>query len=329
VTAYFNAVAREVRELLGEMGFSSLEEIIGRADLLTFALSENSPAERKIVLDRFFSPYPEGTEKIRIKERNDNPAQSMNDMLVHELLPFIEKEEPVQKTYEIRNVNRSVPAKLNYHIALCYRDEGLPADTVRLIFKGTAGQSFGAFNHKGLSLTLFGEANDYVGKGMFGGKIIIRPGHTGYCRDCVVMGNTALYGATGGEFYAAGKAGERFAVRNSGVTAVVEGTGHHLCEYMTRGTVVVIGETGYNIGAGMTGGIIYIYDEHDKLNGRLNGSYVTATGLDEKDATSIKSLLEHHYSCTESHRAGAILERFDAALKRFKKITPINNFSPS
>jgi glutamate synthase (NADPH/NADH) large chain len=118
-------------------------------------------------------------------------------------------------------------------------------------------------------------------------------------------------------------------VRNSGVTAVVEGTGHHLCEYMTRGIVVVIGETGYNIGAGMTGGIIYIYDEHDKLNDRLNGSYVTATGLAEKDETSIKSLLENHYSCTESHRAGAILEHFDAKLKRFKKITPVNNSSPS
>ena len=227
----------------------------------------------------------------------------MNDMLVSDILPFIEKREPVERTYTIRNINRSVPVKLNYHIAVRYRDEGLPADTIRLIFRGTAGQSFGAFNHKGLSLTLVGEANDYVGKGMFGGRIIIRPDHMRYCRDCVVMGNTVLYGAIGGEFYAAGKAGERFAVRNSGATAVVEGTGHHLCEYMTRGTVLVLGDLGYNVGAGMTGGVIYIYDEHDKLNGRLNNSYVTATGLDDKEeADAVRSLLENHYTYTESPR---------------------------
>lgn len=324
VMTYFNAVAREVRELLAEMGFRSLEEIIGRADLLAFASPRNSSARGKIILDRFFRPYPQGMEKIRIQERNDNPALSMNDMLVRDLLPFIERREPVERTYKIRNINRSIPVKLNYHIAVRYRDEGLPADTIRLIFKGTAGQSFGAFNHNGLSLTLFGEANDYVGKGMFGGKIIIRPDHMRYCRDCVVMGNTVLYGAIGGEFYAAGKAGERFAVRNSGATAVVEGAGHHLCEYMTRGTVLVLGEVGFNIGAGMTGGVIYIYDEHDKLNGRLNDSYVTASGLNNIEEIQIlKSLLEKHYQYTGSHRSGVILENFDAILRYFKKIIPL------
>jgi glutamate synthase (NADPH/NADH) large chain len=330
VMTYFNAVAREVRELLAGMGFRSLKEIIGRADLITFSPPKNSSAPGKIILDRFFKPYPEGIEKIRIKDRNDNPASSMNDMLIRDLLPFIERKERVERTYTIRNINRSVPVKLNYHIAIRYKDEGLPEDTVWLIFKGTAGQSFGAFNHKGLSLTLFGEANDYVGKGMFGGKIVIRPDHSAYCRDCVVMGNTVLYGATGGEFYAAGKAGERFAVRNSGAAAVVEGAGHHLCEYMTRGTVLVLGKIGYNIGAGMTGGVIYIYDEHDKLNGRINDSYVTATSLDDKeDVAIVKSLLANHYSYTESPGASEILENFDSLLKHFKKITPINNSSPS
>ena len=326
VMTYFNTVAREVRELLAEMGFRSIGEIIGRTDLITFASPRNSAPEGKIVLDRFFRPYPEGMERIRIKERNDNPARSMNDMLVRDLLPFIERREPVERIYKIRNINRSIPVKLNYHIAVRYRDEGLPADTIRLIFQGTAGQSFGAFNHKGLSLILVGEANDYVGKGMFGGKIIIRPADIRNCHNCVIMGNTVLYGATGGEFYAAGKAGERFAVRNSGATAVVEGTGHHLCEYMTRGTVVVLGEVGYNIGAGMTGGIIYIYDEHDRLNGRLNSSYVTAAGLDDKEEIeTVRSLLQNHNKYTESPRAGAILENFGSLLKRFKKITPLNN----
>jgi glutamate synthase (NADPH/NADH) large chain len=162
----------------------------------------------------------------------------MNDTILKDLLPYIEDAEPVEKEYRIRNIHRSIPVKLSYHVAVKYRENGLPPDTIKLTFSGTAGQSFGAFNHRGLSLTLLGDANDYVGKGMFGGRIVIIPSNPVNPDMNVIMGNTVLYGATGGELYASGSAGERFAVRNSGATAVVEGTGHHVCEYMTGGTVV-------------------------------------------------------------------------------------------
>jgi len=325
--AYFRSLAAEVREIMAEMGFRSLDEIIGRKDLITVVLPHehsgtNRRAER-IKLNGLFDGYPEGQPKRCTIERNDNPALSMNDKLLKDLLPYIEKAESVEREYGIRNIDRSIPIKLNYHIALRYKDKGLPLDTIKLTFRGTAGQSFGAFNHMGLTLTLIGDANDYAGKGMFGGKINIRPLNIKESHRHVIMGNTVLYGATGGEFYASGKAGERFAVRNSGATAVVEGTGQHLCEYMTKGTVVVLGEVGYNVGAGMSGGIIYIFDENDKLKARLNNSYVVAYGLeDDKEIQRLKSLLENHFKNTESHRAEEILDTLDRSLKHFKKVIP-------
>ena len=300
IIAYFNAVAREVRELLAGMGARTLDEITGRPGLLLPAAFENHHASRRILLNRFFEPYPERSGRIRTWERNDNPSPSMNDGLVHDLLPYIERGEPVEKEYRIRNVDRSIPVKLNYHIAVRYRDEGLPPDTIRLVFRGTAGQSFGAFNHRGLTLTLIGEANDYVAKGMYGGKIIIRPSGVSDPHKQVIAGNTVLYGATGGEFYGAGRAGERFAVRNSGATAVIEGAGHHLCEYMTRGTVVVLGEAGCNIGAGMTGGVLYLYDEFNTLSNRLNTAYVFSEGL--KDDEEIQRLTIAHRKSFHKHR---------------------------
>ena len=248
----------------------------------------------------------------------------MNDELVHDLLPYIEKGEPVEKEYRIRNVDRSIPVKLYYHIAVRYRDEGLPADTIRLVFTGTAGQSFGAFNHKGLTLTLIGEANDYVAKSMYGGKIVIRPSGVSDAHKQVIAGNTVLYGATGGEFYGAGRAGERFAVRNSGATAVIEGAGHHLCEYMTRGTVVVLGDAGCNIGAGMTGGVLYLYDEFNTLSNRLNTAYVFSEGLkDDEEIQRLRSLIENHSINTGSGRADSILNNFERALGSFRKIIPL------
>jgi glutamate synthase (NADPH/NADH) large chain len=323
VMAYLNAVAREVREILAEMGFRSLEEIIGRAGLLV-ARHNNQGDSKKMFLSGLLKPYPEDTPKTCTWERNDNPSPSMNDTLVNDLLPYIEKAEPVERGYDIRNIDRSIPAKLNYHISLRYRDNGLPPDTLRLTFRGAAGQSFGAFNHRGLSVTLIGDANDYAGKGMFGGKIIIRPADIEDYHNHVIVGNTVLYGATGGEFYCAGKAGERFAVRNSGAAAVIEGTGHHLCEYMTEGTVVVLGEVGYNIGAGMTGGTLYVYDEEAVLGERLNASYVVCHGLEDASEIEIlKSLLGNHRRYTGSPRAHDILENFDTLLNLFKIVVSL------
>lgn len=324
VMVFFKALAQEVREILSEMGFKSLEEIIGRRDLLSVPAAEDDQPAKRIILDGFLEGQAEETPRTCTWERNDNPSPSMNDLLVRDLLSHIENAEPVGKEYSIRNIDRSIPVKLNYYVALLYRDKGLPPDTIHLTFRGTAGQSFGAFNHNGLSLTLIGEANDYVAKGMFGGRIIIKPLDPVYSHKHVIVGNTVLYGATGGELFCAGKTGERFAVRNSGATAVVEGTGHHLCEYMTRGIVVVLGETGYNIGAGMTGGTLYVYDEQNVLEKRLNASYVFSSGLEDEDIKKVKSLTMSHYTNTLSSRAGSILDNFDRLSAYFKKITALN-----
>jgi glutamate synthase (NADPH/NADH) large chain len=248
----------------------------------------------------------------------------MNRKLLDDLLPYIERAERVSREYRIRNIHRSIPLTLNYHISLRYKDEGLPPDTIRLIFHGTSGQSFGAFNHRGMSLTLIGDANDYVGKGMFGGRIVIRPADLSESPSQVIVGNTVLYGAIGGEFFAAGQAGERFAVRNSGAIAVVEGTGHHLCEYMTRGAVVVLGEVGHNVGAGMTGGVIYIFDHSQTLETKLSRSYVRIEGLkDEQEKGELRSLIEKHFLHTGSPLAGEILKDFEAVIRHFRKVVPV------
>ncbi len=323
IILYFKTLAQEVREIMTEMGVRSLADIIGRADLLTSVPTDIHPAAKRIKLNRFYQTYPDDLPKTCRTERNDNPSASMNDVLVKDLLPYIAKAEPVERDYVIANIDRSIPASLNYHIAVRYSDNGLPEDTIRLTFRGTAGQSFGAFNHKGLFLTLIGDANDYVGKGMFGGRIVIKPTGIPESHEHVIVGNTVLYGAIGGEFYAAGRAGERFAVRNSGASAVIEGTGHHLCEYMTRGIVVVLGEVGYNVGAGMSGGIIYIYDERDTLPTRINNSYVQSFPIkDREEIMSLKFLLETHYKYTESNKAKDILNHFEDSLRYFKKVVP-------
>lgn len=321
VISYFSAVAHEVREIMAEMGSRSMDDLIGRSDLLTKKQFDAFPSSKRIKLNKIIGGYSVGQPRKCIKERNDNPAASMNDRLVDDLLPYIETRAPVEREYLIRNVHRSVPLKLNYHIASRYRDDGLSADTLKLSFTGTAGQSFGAFNHKGISLTLTGDTNDYVGKGMFGGRIVIRPVKGLNSHPQVITGNTVLYGATGGEFYAAGRAGERFAVRNSGATAVVEGAGDHLCEYMTRGIVVVLGDVGKNVGAGMTGGVIHIFDEAGTLNARLNDEYVKILQMeDEMEIRELKLMLENHYRYTESPSAGRILSDFRKSLKYFKTV---------
>jgi glutamate synthase (NADPH/NADH) large chain len=322
VMALFNAIAGEVREILAQMGYRSMDEIIGRTDLLTIIDHKDFPASRRIKLRHFLECSRGGMPLRSTLSRNDNPAQTMNDKIAADLMPFIEKGKPVKKEYAIRNINRSIPVRLNYHIAKIHGEGGLPPDTLTLIFRGTAGQSFGAFNHKGLTLVLIGEANDYVGKGMHGGKIIILPDGVREPHNQVIIGNTVLYGATGGEFFAAGRAGERFGVRNSGAIAVIEGAGQHLCEYMTRGEVVVLGPTGFNVGAGMTGGVLYVLDEDGRLDGRLNTWYVTAVDLEKRDKGRLKSLIEAHLRYTNSPFAGEIHSDFENRSSSFKKIVP-------
>lgn len=330
VMTYFRAVARETRELLARMGRRSLEEIIGRTDLLAPEPHQLHPAARRFGLGTLLAGEDSGLRRAGPAGRNDNPANAatLNTRLVEELSPFIENGRQIRREYPIRNVDRSVPARLSHVIARRYGDEGLPPDTLQLTFRGTAGQSFGAFNHRGVSLTLIGEANDYVGKGMFGGRIVMRfPEDGGGAPEPhrqVIAGNTVLYGATGGELYAAGRAGERFAVRNSGATAVAEGVGHHLCEYMTRGTVVVLGATGGNIGAGMTGGVLYLWDEDRTAAAKLNTDYVTAAALTDEERGEVVALLRAHYRYTASPKACELLAESGEKAAHFIKVVPVH-----
>jgi glutamate synthase (NADPH/NADH) large chain len=322
VMALFTSIAGEVREILAQMGYGSLDMIIGRTDLVTIIDHKDFPASKRIKLEPFLDFASRGKPLRSSQLRNDNPSPTMNEEILSGVLPSIETAQPIKKEYSIRNINRSIPVLLNYHIARRYGEDGLPPDTLALTFRGSAGQSFGAFNHKGVTLVLIGEANDYVGKGMHGGKIVIRPDGVKEPHKQVIMGNTVLYGATGGEFFAAGRAGERFCIRNSGATAVIEGAGQHLCEYMTRGEVVVLGSTGFNVGAGMTGGVLYILDEEGRLDGQLNKLYVAATDLEDTDRERLKKLIETHCAHTESAFAKGILVNFDGRVTSFKKVAP-------
>ncbi len=321
--AYFKFVAQEVREILAEMGVRSIDEIVGRRDLLEIKTYDEFPGSKRIKLKEFLTEgYPKDKPLRCLIDRNDNPRRSeLAKKLEEEIVPFIEKGEKVEREYTIRNIDRSIPTRLAYYIAKNYRDDGLPEDTIVLKFKGTAGQSFGAFNHKGMTVILEGDANDYVGKGMNGGKLILKAKDLEETHKNVIMGNTCLYGATGGELYAAGKAGERFAIRNSGAIAVIEGAGLHCCEYMTGGIVVVLGEVGFNFGAGMTGGKAYVLDEN--INIKLNTSYVKAEKLSEEDESELKDLLKKHSEYTESKWSKYILDNFADFKDRFYKIIPL------
>ncbi len=316
ITAYFKALAREVREIMAAMGVRSMTEIIGRNDLLT-------ARPGRIDLSPLLVSYAGDGPRRCIVDRNDNPAPSLNRRIADDLVPAIEAGQPVAVQYAIKNVDRSIPVAVNYLIAQKYGEQGLPDDTIQLTFQGTAGQSFGAFNHRGLSLTLVGDANDYAGKGMFGGRMAIIPSDIkDEPHQHVIVGNTVLYGAVGGEFYAAGKAGERFAVRNSGAVAVIEGAGLHLCEYMTRGTVVVLGEVGLNVGAGMTGGVLYVLDRDGTLPNRINSASVLISEIKtDQDSDELRGLITAHFRYTGSMLADEIIPDFLDWLPLFKKVT--------
>ncbi len=317
ICAYFKALAREVREIMAEMGARSMTEIIGRNDLL-------SASPGRIDLTPLLVPYNGSGPRCCTIDRNDNPAPSLNRRIADDLGAALETAQPVAVQYPIRNVDRSIPVTLNYLIARKYGEKGLPDDTVQLTFQGTAGQSFGAFNHRGLSLTLIGDANDYTGKGMFGGRIAIIPSDIkDEPHEHVIVGNTVLYGAVGGKFYAAGKAGERFGVRNSGAVAVIEGAGLHLCEYMTRGTVVVLGEVGRNAGAGMTGGLLYVLDRAGVLAARINEASVRIQPVKtDQDIEELRTLISAHFRYTGSMLADEIIPDFYDWLPLFKKVVP-------
>ena len=332
--AYFNAVAGDVRETLADLGFRSLDEVIGRTDLLQQRTITDHPKANTLDLSAMLARRDYSQERrFRVWARNDRsgkPDAPLDDTILIDVKDAIREKMPVVRSYPIRNTNRSVGAKLSGEIAYLRGDRGLPPGTIELRFKGSAGQSFGAFLVNGITLVLMGEANDYVGKGMSGGEIVIMPPGTKMdtSRD-VIMGNTVLYGATGGMLFASGRAGERFCVRNSGALAVIEGVGDHACEYMTSGTVVVLGNTGRNFGAGMTGGRAFVLDVAEQFERRCNPDYVRSCPVDsEDDRKYLREIVFRHFELTKSSRAREILTEWTAYEGMFRKVTPLRTVPP-
>ncbi len=321
-TLLFNTIAEDVRGWLSKAGAKSLANIVGKGYFLKRREWEDVEAVKKINIEELIAKYNEKTHVFCKVYRNEPKDNDLNDRICEDLLESIKEEKPAIRCYKIRNIDRSVPVKLNYFMADHYRGRDVEEDLIKIRFEGVAGQSFGAFNSKGLFIELIGEANDYVGKGMAGGKIVIRGRNLEESHKNYLAGNTLLYGATGGELYIAGRAGERFAVRNSGAVAVIEGAGHHLCEYMTGGIVIVLGGVGLNIGAGMTGGVIYVLDESKNLDKRLNLDYVKLENMEESDYKVLKMFITNHYFYTESQRAKYILDNWEESKSRIKKICP-------
>jgi glutamate synthase (NADPH/NADH) large chain len=319
VINYFTLLGEDVREILASLGYKSLEEIVGKNHLL------------KVINDEFAKKF--SFENLLYKldgydtcQEPFNEPYDTNDFekaLVEELLPTIkDPSTPITKEIEIDNLKRSFATRISGEIAEHHGDKGLPRDTINLYLTGQAGQSLGAFLSEGINIKLNGTGNDYVGKGMSGGTICI----TSPLRDASLAGNTCLYGATGGRLYVTGSVGERFAVRNSGANAVVEGTGDHPCEYMTGGTVLILGKTGSNFGAGMTGGLAFVYDETNEFFEKVNRELVEAVRIDtderDQEMFMMKRLLQKYYDDTKSEKAKMILDNFRIDISKFWMVAP-------
>ena len=354
VVNYMFFVAEELREIMAQMGFRTIEEMVGRVDRLDMTRMHRHWKAGGIDLTRLLhSPeVPAGKALHQTEVQDHGLNAAIDNDLIADCKDAITARTPVQLEYAVRNVNRTVGAMLSGEIAKAHGHEGLPADTIRINLTGVAGQSFGAWLAHGVTLDLVGDANDYVGKGLSGGRIIVRPPE-GVTRDSaanIIVGNTVLYGAIAGEAYFSGVAGERFAVRNSGAIAVVEGAGDHACEYMTGGVVVVLGKTGRNFAAGMSGGVAYVYDpegafsklvnhaqvdllpvssERDAEDGtgrpQQRGSSVRDFGMGDMlrhDAERLRILVERHQLHTGSAVAGELLADWGNALAKFVKVMP-------
>jgi glutamate synthase (NADPH/NADH) large chain len=356
VVTLFMFLAEEVRELMAKLGFRTFNEMIGRTEKLVQRSDLNHPKAQAIDLSRILyqPPVAPGTKLYQCEQQDHRLGKALDHQLIAQCKPAIEKGEKVTIELPIHNVNRTVGAMLSGTIARRFGDRGLPDGTIRVRFDGTAGQSFGAFLSRGVTFELEGAGNDYVGKGLSGGRIIIYPSKRSTLDrgKAIIVGNTVLYGAISGECYFSGVAGERFAVRNSGAVAVVEGAGSHCCEYMTGGIVVVLGETGSNFGAGMSGGVAFVLDETGKFQQRCNLAMVdlepladeddhaeklehrggdlethglvdVVHSLTQSDSTLLHSLVARHASFTQSPKAKEILDDWERYRSRFVKVMPV------
>jgi glutamate synthase (NADPH/NADH) large chain/glutamate synthase (ferredoxin) len=341
VVNYFFFIAEEARQIMAQLGIRKFDDLIGRADLLDIKQGLEHWKAQGLDFSRLFAmPVVADGGRYHTMNQDHGLEKALDNVLIAKSQPAIQKGEKVQFMEVARNVNRSVGAMLSGALTKVH-PEGLPDDTIRIQLEGTGGQSFGAFLAKGITLYLIGEANDYTGKGLSGGRIVVRPSldFRGVATQNIIVGNTVMYGATTGEAYFSGVAGERFAVRLSGATAVVEGTGDHGCEYMTGGTVAVLGKTGRNFAAGMSGGVAYVYDEDSLFAKRCNTAMVSLEkvlpaaeqeaslpaaiwhrGL--TDEAQLKKLLEDHHRWTGSRRARDLLDEWATARTKFVKVFP-------
>jgi len=328
VINFFFFIAEQVRQYMAEMGFRTVDEMVGRVEMLDMRPAVDHWKARGIDLSAilYVPPLPGRVARHCVHKQDHGLKQAIDYQLIERARSAIEDRTPVEINLPIRNVHRTVGAMLSGEIARQYGSEGLPDDTIKINFKGSAGQSFGAFLARGVTLTLEGDANDYTGKGLSGGRLIVyRPRNSGFAaEENILIGNVVLYGATSGEAFFNGVAGERFAVRNSGATAVVEGVGDHGCEYMTKGLVVVLGSCGRNFAAGMSGGIAYVFDEKlDFTEKRCNRASVDLEPVIEPDDVRlIHELVSRHAELTGSRRAQWILDNWSEMLPRFIKVYP-------
>ncbi|MEV1287584.1 glutamate synthase large subunit [Micromonospora sp. NPDC049679] len=328
VENFFLFLAEEVRGYLAELGFRSLEEAIGQAELLDTApaVAHWKAGGLDLTPVLHVPELPEGAARRGIRAQDHGLEQALDNELIALAAPALADGSPVRALVPVRNEHRSVGAMLGGEVTRRFGGKGLPDDTIEITLEGTAGQSFGAFLPRGVTLRLFGDANDYVGKGLSGGRLIVRPHRAApYLSedagggDQIIAGNTIVYGATGGELFLRGRVGERFAVRNSGATAVVEGVGDHGCEYMTGGTVVVLGPTGRNFAAGMSGGAAYLWRLDPSL---VNRELVELEPVSAEGAVSLRDLVERHFAETDSAVAEALLKRWPEAVDEFTVVVP-------
>jgi len=326
VVNFFKFITQELREIMAELGYRTVNEMVGQADALEMRDGITHWKYDKLDLSAVLFKEPQSLYTgLYQQEIQDHGLNSVLDWKLLELAkPSIDTKEKVKASLSIKNTDRTIGTILSNEITKKYRATGLPDDTIHFSFTGTAGQSFGAFNTRGITLELEGDANDYFGKGLSGAQLIVYP-HKGSAfvpEENIIIGNVALYGATSGKAFIRGKAGERFAVRNSGAEVVVEGVGDHGCEYMTGGKAIILGTTGRNFAAGMSGGIAYIYDVEGTFPEKCNMEMVALDPLEAEDIQYLKEMIEQHHHYTGSTVAGFILSDFDHQLKNFVKVFP-------
>jgi glutamate synthase (NADPH) large chain len=326
VVRFMFYVAEETREIMASLGFRTIKEMVGQVDRIRQKTNVKHWKASKLDFSDVLMPAAArpGVGVSKSIEQDHGLSSALDVMLIERCKAALDKREHVRLDLPVRNVHRTIGGMLGGEVARRFGQEGLPEGTIDLHFTGSAGQSFGAFVTRGMTLSLEGDANDYVGKGMSGGILAIRPlrGVDFRAEKNIIVGNTALYGATSGKAFLNGMGGERFAVRNSGATAVIEGVGDHGCEYMTGGHVLVLGPTGRNFGAGMSGGLAYVLDEAGDFKLRCNTGMVELEGLSPEDASFVAGLLEEHRVRTGSPKAAELLASWETSQTRFVKVVP-------